>query len=184
MTAEATGSERFDALYDAHFESIRAYCARRLPAEEANDAVAEVFVTVWVRLDDVPAGDGALPYIYGIARNKVAHARRSFSRRARLRRRAQAIGGHPVAGPESLVVARAEEDLVTRALESLRPADQEVIRLRAWEELSAAELAVALDVAEPTARKRLSRALGRLGAEMKRLDSRTVPARRKEVSDG
>ena len=179
-----TGSQRFDALYVAHFESIRAYCARRLPAQEANDAVAEVFVTVWVRLDDVPAGDGALPYLYGIARNKVAHSRRSFGRRARLRRRVLGVGGTVVPDPESVVVARSDTDLVTRALESLRPADQEIIRLRAWEELSAAELAVALDVAEPTARKRLSRALGRLGAEMKRLDSRTVPMRRKEVSDG
>jgi RNA polymerase sigma factor (sigma-70 family) len=184
MPTDASKTERLDALYDAHFKAVRAYCARRLPPHEANDAVAEVFATAWARIDDVPGGTDALPYLYGIARHKVAHSRRSFGRRARLRRRVSGLGGPHAPGPESLVLARAEADEVTRALESLRPADQEIIRLRAWEELTPTEVAAVLDIAVPTARKRLSRALDRLGTELRRLESRTVPTRRKEVNDG
>lgn len=179
MSADATKSERLDALYNAHFKAIRAYCARRLPAQETNDAVAEVFLTAWARIDDIPAGEGALPYLYGIARYKVAHARRSTSRRARLRQRALSVAAVEPAGPESIVMASVEADAVDRALERLRPRDQEIIRLRAWEELTTAQIAAALGIASGTAAKRLSRALDRLAAQLRRLDSPTVPTRRK-----
>lgn len=179
MSADVTRSERLDALYNAHFKAIRAYCARRLPAQETNDAVAEVFLTAWARIDDVPTGEGALPYLYGIARYKVAHARRTSGRRARLRQKALSVAAPDAVGPETIVMANAEADEVDRALDRLRPSDQEIVRLRAWEELSTAEIAAALGIASATAAKRLSRALDRLATQLRRLDSTPVPTRRR-----
>lgn len=183
MSGDPSKSERLDALYAAHFDAIRGYCARRLPVQDANDAVAEVFLTAWRRIADVPAGDGALPYLYGIARHKVAHARRSSGRRARLRRRVASFAPGEPAGPEPIVMASAEADIMDEALEALRPDDREIIRLRAWEELTADELATVLGIGSDAARKRLSRALGRLRTEVSRREFRTVPTRRKEVND-
>ena len=45
---------KFRRIYDGHFVAIRSYCLRRLPASEVSDAVAEVFLVVWRRIDDVP----------------------------------------------------------------------------------------------------------------------------------
>jgi DNA-directed RNA polymerase specialized sigma24 family protein len=46
--------ERFEELYRAHAGAVRSYVARRIGPDEADDAVAEVFLVVWRRLDDVP----------------------------------------------------------------------------------------------------------------------------------
>jgi hypothetical protein len=47
-------SRRTHALFDAHFDAVRAYCIRRLPLAEANDATSEVFLIAWRRLEDIP----------------------------------------------------------------------------------------------------------------------------------
>ena len=59
-------------MFESHHEAIQRYCFRRLPASDANDAVAEVFLVAWRRIADAPAGDGQLPWLYGIGRNVVA----------------------------------------------------------------------------------------------------------------
>ena len=41
-------------IFTAHFDAVRACCVRRLPSDEANDAVAEVSLVVWPRIDAVP----------------------------------------------------------------------------------------------------------------------------------
>ena len=65
---------------------MRTYCKRRLSIHDANDAVADIFVTVWNKIDDIPPGDEARLYLYGIARNAVRNTQRSgrrWTRRAR-----------------------------------------------------------------------------------------------------
>lgn len=76
--------ERFCLLYDQNLAPIRNYCLRRLPRAEVNDAVAEVFVVVWRRIDTAPNGDDARPWLYGIARNVIRNTDRSLRRRTRL----------------------------------------------------------------------------------------------------
>jgi DNA-directed RNA polymerase specialized sigma24 family protein len=41
---------RFDALFEAHSSDVVAYCGWRAGAGDAQDAVAEVFLTAWRRL--------------------------------------------------------------------------------------------------------------------------------------
>jgi hypothetical protein len=51
---------RFDVLFEAHSSDVVAYCDWRTGSlSEAKEAVAEVFLTAWRRLDDVPRGDAA-----------------------------------------------------------------------------------------------------------------------------
>lgn len=179
MAGDQTRRKRMDAVYQAHFTAIRAYCMRRLPVAEANDAASEVFLAAWRRIEDLPPGDGALPYLYGIARNKVAHAKRSQGRRSRLVTRASSVASETATEPETIVMARAEADAIDSALQALRPDDREVIRLRAWEELTGPQIAEVLGISTAAAQKRLARALERLGRQLRRHEKRSVPASQK-----
>ena len=175
MTGDRTNSERMAAVYKTHFTAIRAYCMRRLAVAEANDAVADVFLTAWRRIDDLPTGDGELPYLYGIARNKVMNSRRTSGRRSRLAARAGSLAPETPLGPEATVMALSEVDEVDAALLTLRPDDREIIHLRAWEELTGPQIAEVLGISTAAAQKRLSRALDRLAKQLKPIKSTSRP---------
>lgn len=70
-------SARLTRLYEKHNRSIRAYCLRRVGNGDASDAVAAVFAVAWRRIGDVPSGDMALPWLYGVARRVVADHHRA-----------------------------------------------------------------------------------------------------------
>jgi hypothetical protein len=56
---------RLERLFSAHGAAVRAYARRRVDPASADDAVSDVFVIAWRRLDDVP--DDALPWLLGCA---------------------------------------------------------------------------------------------------------------------
>jgi DNA-directed RNA polymerase specialized sigma24 family protein len=43
------------------------------------------FLTMWRRIDEVPEGDAALVWLYGVAYRVIGHQWRSVKRRSRLR---------------------------------------------------------------------------------------------------
>jgi RNA polymerase sigma factor (sigma-70 family) len=163
---------RFRRIYDGHFVAIRSYCLRRLPVSEVNDAVAEVFLVVWRRIDDVPDGDEAPLWLYCIAHNVVRNVDRAARRRDRLNGRLRPFRSPSVPDPETLVIRRSEDDEVLAALAELRPADQEILRLSIWEELSNTEIAEVLGIEAHAVTMRLTRArnrlAGRLGIDKRR----------------
>jgi DNA-directed RNA polymerase specialized sigma24 family protein len=56
--AERERRRRFDQLFACYGSDIAAYCSWRAgSAPDAQDAAAEVFLTAWRRLDEVPGGD-------------------------------------------------------------------------------------------------------------------------------
>ena len=154
--------QKFRGLYDHYFVALRSYCLRRLPVSEVNDAVAETFLVVWRRIDDVPAGSAVRPWIYTIAKNVIRNADRSKRRRARLNLRIDWLRPTPEPTPETLVVISTENDEVLRMLAELRPVDHEILRLSFWDELSNAEIAQTLDIEPHAVTMRLSRARSRL----------------------
>jgi RNA polymerase sigma-70 factor (ECF subfamily) len=60
------------------------------------------------------------------------------------------------------------------ALAALKSMDQEILRLSAWEELSQAEIAVALGITVGAVRQRFYAAKKKLADEYNRLESRKV----------
>jgi hypothetical protein len=60
-------TRRFDALFGEHIGSIASYCRWRSSSDH-EDAVAEVFLIAWRRLDDVPLGDATRAWLYAVAR--------------------------------------------------------------------------------------------------------------------
>src|SRR2546421_12343440 len=66
--------ELFDALFREHMAGIGSYCRwRSLSIADAEDAVAEVFLIAWRRLDDLPTGNEARLWLYGTARRVAAN---------------------------------------------------------------------------------------------------------------
>lgn len=162
MGASPTTDTKFRRIYDEHFEAVTRYCLRRLPVAEVNDATAEVFLVAWKKIDRVPTGSDSLPWLYGVARNVVRNATRSTRRSGRLTGRLGGLAAPPPVDPPSVVVRRSEDEALVAALGRLGEDDQEVLRLRAYEGLTAPQIATALGISAEAAKKRMSRALARL----------------------
>lgn len=147
---------RFEELVDLVGEPLRRYALRRLDPTAADDALAEAFLVLWRRLDDVPAG-AELPWSYAVLRNCVANEARSARRRAGLLVR---LSSRPEgAQPDP---ADCGDPDVAEALARLRPAEQELLRLWAWEDLAPADIAVVLGTTTNAVNIRLHRARRRL----------------------
>lgn len=163
--ADSTRGDRFRALYDASYSRLLGYALRRSrTTEDAADVVAETFLVAWRRLEDVPAGDEARLWLYGVARRVLANQRRGERRRERLEVRL--LLEPSVWRP----AARAEDDVdldaVARAFHRLPARDREVLELVAWEGLAPRDLSIVLDCSLATARVRLHRARKRLAREL------------------
>ena len=164
---------RFARLYDLHQRPIRDYCRRRLDAHRVDDAVAEVFLTVWRKLDDVPDDDTARLWLYRVAYRVVGHQWRGVTRRRRLDQRLRSVTGSALPGLDEAVIERDEHRLVLRAAASLGHTDGEVLRLSVWEQLSIADIASLLDIEPNAVKQRLHRARRNLAREFRRLDTRS-----------
>ena len=146
---------RFAALVREIVEPIRRYLARRTDPDTAEDVLAETLLVCWRRLDEIPADP--LPWAYVVARHCLANAERSRRRRERLVFRLAAVAPRPVFTEDS-----ADHGALHQALGRLRPADAEVLRLWAWEELGVGDIATVLEISENAASIRLHRAKRRL----------------------
>lgn len=158
----ARHNRQFRVVYDAYFDDVARYCLRRLPREDARDAIAEVFVVAWRKIESIPPHEAALPWLYGVARNVVLNHTRSGRRALRLRAKLESEPQGAAPCVETQVVRRAEFTAMADALHILSPADQEAIRLRAYEGLTMREVSVVLGCSHEAAKKRVSRAIRRL----------------------
>ena len=157
MDQSSSRDALFGRLFDSHRDALRLYCFRRLGHDQADDAVAEVFVVAWRKIDEAPAGDEARLWLYGIARNVVRNARRSQVRWHRLNVRLGSLGSYPEPGPEPQVVQRAQDRELLTAVTRLPSMEQELIRLHTWEGLAASEIAAVTGLSVRAVETRLSR---------------------------
>ena len=154
--------EDFRRLWADYHRHVLAYALRRTNERtDAEDAVASTFTVAWRRFGDKPSAEFELPWLYAIAARVLANQRRSLRRLAALRSMLRELPAP--AGKE-----RSDLPEVVAALKQLRRDDQEILRLAAWEGLTGAELAVALDCSENAAAIRLHRARKRLAEELEK----------------
>jgi RNA polymerase sigma factor (sigma-70 family) len=164
---------RFRALYDAAYPRVVAYALRRARTrEDALDVVSETLLIAWRRLDEIPTGGQSLPWVFGVARRVLANHYRAAGRRERLATRA--AQSPPEAVPQF--------DLVHEALHALRPDQQEILTLAAWDDLDNHEIAVVLGLTPAAVAVRLHRARRRLARELARLGLRP-PAEGEVISE-
>jgi RNA polymerase sigma-70 factor (ECF subfamily) len=158
-----TGREEvFASVFDLAFAPLMAYARRRtaqLP--DAEDVVAETFVVVWRRLDDLPTREAErLPWLYGIARRVLSNQRRAAARRGRLRNRIE------IATASQVLQSHSPMPAVLDAIGRLKETDQEILRLVAWEGLTHAEVSIVVGISPNAAAVRLHRARVRLERAM------------------
>lgn len=136
-------------------------------ADEAADVAQETFVRAFRHLARFDAARPLRPWLLQIAKNLAYNRRRS------LRRYLAAVQRWWQTAPASaeLLDATAQEQEAQelwQAVQQLQANDQEVIYLRYFLDLSVAETAATLGVAEGTIKSRLSRALARLRTVVER----------------
>ena len=154
---------RFEALYAANHSPIFGYALRRTASpDDAADILAETFLTAWRRLGDLPAGDDARMWLYGVARRVLANYHRGERRRSALADRLHAELPGSYAPPEF----DDESARIAEAMRRLPRRQQELLALNAWEGLDCGEIATVLGCSRNAVRIRLHRARVRLAAEL------------------
>ena len=184
MFESSANKMRFREAFDNYFDAVTRYCLRRLPQSNANDAAANVFVVAWRKIDEMPEGDETLPWLYGVARNEVRTFRRSLRRSTALWVKLSGQPTYPPAGPEAVVSRNDEQAQLVRALNTLGSSDQEILRLRAYENLQINQIATVLGCTPDAAKKRCSRATKRLRDAVDRSGRRRAPARSRAIPEG
>ncbi|MFP5487284.1 MAG: RNA polymerase sigma factor, partial [Acidimicrobiia bacterium] len=142
MSRDPTREQRFETIARDVYEPLQRYLRRRASADDAGDVLAESLLAVWRRLDDVPADD-PLPWCYGVARRCLANHRRGTDRRDRLTER---IITHRLPADDGDPQRRIEriDPALDAAIRTLTLAEQEIVRLWAWEQLEPREIAIVL----------------------------------------
>jgi len=163
---QAGGTERqarFEELYAANHAPILGYALRRTASpDDAGDILAETFLTAWRRLDELPTGDDAKLWLYGVARRVLANYYRGERRRSALAERLRADLASSYVPPEF----DGEYAKLAEALHRLPQQQRELLALDAWEGLDCGEIATVLGCSRNAARIRLHRARIRLAAEL------------------
>jgi len=143
------------------------YALRRVvQPEDAADIVAETMLVAWRRIDEVPTGSEARPWLFGVARRVLANGRRGSRRRHNLAERLRGeLGALRVPDQPAMVETSV---LVRAALDRLEPDDREILRLTSWEGLQPHEIAMVVEMPAATVRTHLHRARRRLRHELER----------------
>ncbi len=164
---------RFEQVYAANVGPILGYLLRRTEnPHDAADVLAETFLTAWRRLDDVPPGDEARLWLYGVARRVLANYHRGERRRtaANDRLRAQLAAGYqPPRYPGELAE-------IAAAFRGLPEPDRELLALVAWEGLDHGQVAAVLGCSRNAVRIRLHRARRRFADALARCEATPSPA--------
>lgn len=127
---------------------------------EAEDLVQETLLAAHDALPTFRAEGSLRAWLAAIARRKCArHLERRARREARLRLVHDSERQPPT---DELLAARRRAERARRALEEVRPSEREALLLRYEHDLSFRDVGVAIGIDEAAARKRVSRALGRL----------------------
>jgi RNA polymerase sigma-70 factor (ECF subfamily) len=156
---DATGLPSFRAVYDGYFDFVWA-CARRMgvPTDAIDDVVQDVFITVHGRLGTVERPASLRSWLYGVVRRTVSTYHRG--RNARVARESPAPQIDAAANPTQLspldvTVLGDELKLLWSLLAELDAPKREVFVLAELEEMTAPEIAEAVEIPLNTAYSRL-----------------------------
>jgi RNA polymerase sigma factor (sigma-70 family) len=160
----AGDGDAFVEVVRRHAAAVSAYLVRRIGRGAAEDLLADVWVAALVsRVSYDRSFEEARPWLFGIARNTLRAYWRSTPREELMSEMAEIPF---VLSPWSELDERIDADAIVaarreslrRALVDLATNERDVLLLVAWEQLSVADAARALDIPADAARYRLHRA--------------------------
>jgi RNA polymerase sigma factor (sigma-70 family) len=153
--------QRLADLYDLWAAKVHAYAIRHCGVEGADDVVSETFIVAWRRIDVIP--DDALPWLLVVARNTIAHRRRSAGRRARVDDALATWSTEQERSTEEIATSRLE---TIEALRRLSAKEREAVLLIAWDGLTIKAAADVAGCRDRAFRARLTRARAQLRAAL------------------
>jgi RNA polymerase sigma factor (sigma-70 family) len=169
LLAARTGSEPFGVFYERHFASVLAFFRRRASGpEEAFDLTAETFAAALASVPRFePGPEPPQAWLFAIARHKWSEALRSSRIQDEARR---ALAMQPIQLDDEAieileVTARAP---AVELLETLAPEQREAVNAHHIEERGYADIAAELRCSESVIRKRVSRGLAALQAQLRK----------------
>ena len=157
--ARAGDTAAFAALVRRHQDRVFGFILRMLDArDEAMELTQDVFVKAWQALPGWRPEARFSTWLLQIARNAALDQ----LRHRRVVQFAPLDDGMDVAdtapGPEARYASRQRQALLENALQQIAAEHREILLLREIEDLSYAELAAVLGIAEGTVKSRLARA--------------------------
>lgn len=154
----------FEHLFRETRTDLLAYLMRRACSiDDAADLLSETYLIAWRRLDAIPPGDEARPWLYGVARNLLMkNAGRSRTRNHLAERLAQELR----AAPTERSSDEAQSAMLRQALHALPERDRELLTLATWEGLDPRQIAIVVGATPNAVRVRLHRARARLRGQL------------------
>lgn len=157
-----------DALLRRSFAALHRFFANKVD-DEVEDLIQRTLLALVRSRHAIREGASFRAYMFTVARNELYR----YLRSRRRSRDALDFGAVSIAdqgiSPSAVVARQGEQQLLLSALRSIPLDLQVVLELHYWEELTTAELAVALEVPQGTAKSMLRRAREHLEARLRRL---------------
>ena len=125
----------FRLLYEAIYPDLLRFVRRRSQADSSEDVVADAFLVVWRRLDELPRHqEDARAWIFGIARNILLNTQRGEQRRQALGVRLADAAAEPYPSHDAeLIISRVD---LGRAWRLLSEVHQEALGLALLSKIS------------------------------------------------
>ncbi len=147
----------FEVLYQAYAERLFAYCTTVLrDRDSAADASHECLVAAVTKIDTLRSAERLRPWLFAIARNECFKLLRGKSREVASEEAIDLQSTSPDLAAD--VTSSESQQLVYEALQSLAPADRDVLAIALRNDLDAVQVAEAMEMSSNQVRARLSRA--------------------------
>jgi len=151
---------RLRAMVDRYLDFVaRVLKNAGTPDAEIDDEVQRTFITAARRLDDVRPG-AEKGFLFKIALNLAAHARRTLARRREVLAEEAPERNETFPTPEQLTDQKRMRQLLDRVLDEMHETLRAVFVLHEFEEMNMSEIADVLEIPRGTVASRLRRARG------------------------
>lgn len=170
------GEEEFTALFHEMSGRLFSFAAKRLPAQSADDAVAQTFETVWDKRHECPADhDARIGWVFTIGRYKVLQEVQRLQRKHHDNRFVDdpAVSATPVPDVSEAVADSAAGHWVYRQLTTL---ERELFDVAFMRDVTREQAAAMLAISVGTFNTRVSRLRRRIHELQRSADAAEGPA--------
>ena len=131
--------------------------------QDTEECVADVFIQLWQRPDDFDPSRGSLrAYLSAVARNKAIDRFRKMSRHPALELNEEILGSDP--DPSEMLALRERSELLAAAVETLPPAERDIVVRRYCYGQKPREISAAMDIPVKTVYNTLQTSKSKLRA--------------------
>jgi RNA polymerase sigma factor (sigma-70 family) len=158
IEASLESPERFEEIFDRHYETVRRYAQRRLGSDIGEEVAAQTFLEAFASRRRFGAGfSSARPWLLGIATNLMRHQARAERVHTSAMQRLPAEREEDDASDVDSLDAERRGPEILSALSALSEDDREVFLVFALADLTYPEVAEAFAIPVGTVRSRIHR---------------------------